>query len=45
MSPWDKIDLAKLIAIAAVAITIGGCSGCALVQSEGEMTMEVEDGQ
>ena len=41
MSAWDKMDLAKLIVIAAVAITIGGCSGCAVVEPEGEMTMEV----
>lgn len=29
----------------AIALSVAHCSGCALVQPEGEMTMEVSDGE
>lgn len=44
MNAWDKLNLAKLMFIAFVAIMIFCCSGCALFIPEGTMTMEVASG-
>jgi len=38
-------NLLAAVTSIAIGILVGNCSGCSLFVPEGEMTMEVEDGQ
>jgi hypothetical protein len=38
-------NIIAVVAAAALAVVAAHCSGCALLQPEGEMTMEVDNGQ
>jgi hypothetical protein len=38
-------NIIAVVAASVLAVVAAHCSGCVLVQPEGEMTMEVDDGQ
>jgi hypothetical protein len=38
-------NIIAVLAATILAVAAAHCSGCVLVQPEGEMTMEVDDGQ